>query len=737
MRNLLGRRRFLQALGLATTAIPANADPAPIDFDNNKHIATLKGRSAYNSGNEFDMCWSELTLSSLRSAGLLDNMVDGLSPPSVDQLWLDKNYNPAILKEWNLEVSNWAPVTSQTLFGGVSWRGGWSAAATYRRGDIVNVDGSIWIAKDSGLNQKPVDGPYWDRFIQSPVPIDIETPEAAASQDLSSLSIVRINRWSLSSEIAPADYKRVTTRPSHQGRFQDSSGNWWELSASKIYAEMLGASPNASPALNSSAVNAAIMLQHLRGGGEVLLSKPGTYLLANTSPYPIGAYFGLSESDANWWLNRRAIWIPYDNIALRLGEGVTLKVADGQNCHAIQMGQFSLGMSGVGPTIPAISVSNSCIIGKAWQIDMNGSKQNSATGDKDHYAGIIVNHGSERIEICGGRIFNSSYYGIGFEGAGSDTLKGFRSCYVHDMLIEDCKADGFDAKDFGTVSADNVLARVTVRNVGNGGGAYLSGQAGIDTRGGWTVEDCTVYFDDVFKGQRTGFRSQYAPDYAQSADPTHFVRCRAVGNAKDHPGTIGFRLTGRNARADDCVASGLNDGFRVSSPRHVLKGVTARNCVTAYRFFTDAGASWDADNSILRDSFVEGCDVGWVIESGVSGVQIDGGGVADATTPLINLGTFTHIKGVAGFRTSARSRAFFPVGTNGIKTVEVSHDLPIIPLKSDVTVTLEGGSVSDFGATIAIINVDATKVTVTVNVFLASKTVGGSGLARVVVESMQ
>ena len=69
--------------------------------------------------------------------------------------------------------------------------------------------------------------------------------------------------------------------------------------------------------------------------------------------------------------------------------------------------------------------------------------------------------------------------------------------------------------------------------------------------------------------------------------------------------------------------------------------------------------------------------------------------------------------------------------------MEVSHDLPIIPLKSDVTVTLEGGSVSDFGATIAIINVDATKVTVTVNVFLASKTVGGSGLARVVVESMQ
>lgn len=42
------------------------------------------------------------------------------------------------------------------------------------------------------------------------------------------------------------------------------------------------------------------------------------------------------------------------------------------------------------------------------------------------------------------------------------------------MLIEDCKADGFDAKDFGTVSADNVLARVTVRNVGNGGGHILA-----------------------------------------------------------------------------------------------------------------------------------------------------------------------------------------------------------------------------------------------------------------------
>ncbi len=459
----------------------------------------------------------------------------------------------------------------------------------------------------------------------------------------------------------------------------------WELSASVINAEMLGASPAASAATNSAAVNAAIRLQHLRGGGEVRLFKPGTYLLANTNPYPASSYPGLSEVDANWWANRRAIWIPYDNITLRLGEGVTLKVGDGENCHAIQMGQFSLGMGGAGPAIPAISLNNSRVVGGAWAIDMNGANQNPATDTKDHPAGIIVNHGSERIEICGGKVFNSSYYGIGFEGTDSDALQGYRKCHVHDMVIESCKADGFDAKDFGTLSADNVLTRVTVRNVGNGGGAFLTGQAGIDTRGGWTVEDCTVYFDDAFTGERIGFRSQYAPDYAQSSDPTHFVRCRAIGNGKANIGTIGFRLTGRNARADDCTVTAFEEGFRVSAPKHILRGETARSCGIAYRFFSDAGAGWDADNSSLRDSFIENCDIGWRTDAGVSGVQIAGGGLDSVATALVENGTGTIIRDVSGLRTYNKATVQVDVASVGRKTFAINHGLPFTPLVTDVT----------------------------------------------------
>lgn len=508
-----------------------------------------------------------------------------------------------------------------------------------------------------------------------------------------------------------------------------------ELRASVVDAAMFGASPTAPAALNSAAINTAAFFQARKGGGEVRITKPGIYLLANTNHYPAASYPGLSERDANWWANRRAIWLPDDNVTLRLGEGVELKVADGENCHAIQIGQFSLGMAGVGPAIPAKSVKNVRVTGHAWKIDMNGAMQNAATDTKDHPAGIIVNHGSEGVQLSGGKVANSAYYGIGFEGTDSDALKGFRRCYVHDIVIEDCKADGFDAKDFGTQSADNVMSRVTVRNCGNGGGVYLTGQAGIDTRGGWTVEDCTVYCDDDFTGERVGFRSQYAPDFAQSADPTHFVRCRANGNGKANAGTIGFRLTGRNARADDCTAVGFSEGFRVSAPKHVLKGLTSRLCGIAYRFFADAGPAWDADNSILRDSFIEGCDVGWRTDSGVSSVQIDGGGITGTATPLVNNGSATHIKGVAGFRTSARALGSFNVGSVGVKTVSVAHGLAVTPALSDIQLTLQKASVSDFAATPMVVSADATNVTIEVNVTTASAQ-NLSGNVRVVIEAL-
>lgn len=60
---------------------------------------------------------SELALAALRAQGVFDNLIDGTVPPETDKLWLDKNTDPAVLKEWDPTGSSWAPMTFERLFG--------------------------------------------------------------------------------------------------------------------------------------------------------------------------------------------------------------------------------------------------------------------------------------------------------------------------------------------------------------------------------------------------------------------------------------------------------------------------------------------------------------------------------------------------------------------------------------------------------------------------------------------
>ncbi|MDW9547736.1 hypothetical protein [Sinorhizobium meliloti] len=60
---------------------------------------------------------SELVLAGLRAQGVFDNMVDGITAPTIDKLWLDKNSDPAVLKEWDATGSAWVPMNFERLFG--------------------------------------------------------------------------------------------------------------------------------------------------------------------------------------------------------------------------------------------------------------------------------------------------------------------------------------------------------------------------------------------------------------------------------------------------------------------------------------------------------------------------------------------------------------------------------------------------------------------------------------------
>ncbi|KRB51782.1 hypothetical protein ASE04_09620 [Rhizobium sp. Root708] len=87
------------------------------EFDNSQHWGFfLTGTTLTSETGKFVRV-SELVLAALRAAGVFENMVDGLVPPATDKLWLDKNYDPAQLKQWDATGSSWVPMTYNRLFG--------------------------------------------------------------------------------------------------------------------------------------------------------------------------------------------------------------------------------------------------------------------------------------------------------------------------------------------------------------------------------------------------------------------------------------------------------------------------------------------------------------------------------------------------------------------------------------------------------------------------------------------
>ena len=89
----------------------------PTEFDDNQHYGVFATGPTLTSSTGKFVRQSELTMAALRAAGVFENMVDGLTPPATDKLWLDKNFDPAVLKEWDATGSSWEPVTFARLFG--------------------------------------------------------------------------------------------------------------------------------------------------------------------------------------------------------------------------------------------------------------------------------------------------------------------------------------------------------------------------------------------------------------------------------------------------------------------------------------------------------------------------------------------------------------------------------------------------------------------------------------------
>lgn len=87
------------------------------DFDNSEHWAIFTTNPKLTSSSGFFVRYSEIVLAALRAAGVFDTMEDSTTAPTTDKLWLDKNFDPAVLKEWDATGASWVPMTYGRLFG--------------------------------------------------------------------------------------------------------------------------------------------------------------------------------------------------------------------------------------------------------------------------------------------------------------------------------------------------------------------------------------------------------------------------------------------------------------------------------------------------------------------------------------------------------------------------------------------------------------------------------------------
>lgn len=87
------------------------------EFDDSEHWGFFLTNQKLTSETGKYVRMSSLVLAALRAAGVFSTMEDGTTAPATDKLWLDKNSDPAVLKEWDATGSSWVPISFDRLFG--------------------------------------------------------------------------------------------------------------------------------------------------------------------------------------------------------------------------------------------------------------------------------------------------------------------------------------------------------------------------------------------------------------------------------------------------------------------------------------------------------------------------------------------------------------------------------------------------------------------------------------------
>lgn len=471
---------------------------------------------------------------------------------------------------------------------------------------------------------------------------------------------------------------------------------------------------------DTAAINAAISAAGAAGGGLVFI-PPGVYALSNSNP--------LAAS----WDNYRAIYVGANDVHL-LGAGIgatVLRLLNGANCHAIKFGQRVDG---------AVTVSNCSV--RNVEIDGNRSNQTTPGETDNHWDGINVSSGCQRVTLSDLHVRDCAYYGIGMQ---RDAIK---DCRIQNVVIENTGADGVDWKNDSGAGGGNVIANVRVANFGNLT-ALLTPQAGVDLRSGIYAENIVIE-SMTAKNDLVGVRTQGDGDATSVGVATQPPRVRGVVvTGANGVNSVGVRVGTRNTEVSGAIIRACGDGVRVSRPDVRLHDIDVHACSTGIRLFQDATTALEADtvsvsSCVVRDctaaglvldsvdeATIAGSDVrnnllGYDLRSGSTNIRIIGGSCVGNTTQVTDNGTNTVIRDVTGYRTRNIVSGTADIASTGTKTINIAHGLPFTPATSDVLLTLRRNTnVGDWSAGFLFVTAcDATNITAQLRVLSASATGG-------------
>lgn len=475
---------------------------------------------------------------------------------------------------------------------------------------------------------------------------------------------------------------------------------------------------------DTAALNRCLDASGLLGGVKVICPK-GTAIVSNSNP------------GAASWDNQRALYMRYDNIALEgQGRSTILKVADGADCHAIQIGQRAT----------STLIVTGCSV-RHLTVDGNRANQTPPSDTVDHWHAVSVNSGCHNTVLQFLYLHDLQYYGIGMQ------RDDWKNCHISDIEIENCGADGIDWKDDTDTATGNTLQRVTVKNWGLESSLVPFGgpQAGVDLRSGVAAEDIVVILDDGETHARVGIRTQDGLSGGTPVQPSQIGRHRCIADNAAIADRVGVRAISRWGAVVNGRATGWSDGYNLTDPDKRFSNLEAISNAAGFRLWQNSGASREADtctltglvarsntNGVIFDSVDEctmlGCDIrsntgnGLDIRTGSSNIRMLGGSLSGNGTNLIDNGTGTIIQNVSGFRTASAEAASISIATTGFKSASITHNLAVTPNISDVVLSVERvTNVADFAlGHLFVTAVSSTVISIATNVTTASATGGAT-----------